>query len=94
MLCESRDTQPRACGGLESWMAVFDMEKKGGIQNQKNPLLTSRWPTSQWRYVETRAPRLAASLHPSTMEAWLSASEKTWQSGPSHRAGMIPRFAA
>lgn len=37
MSCGSRDTQPRACGGLESWMAVFDTKKKGENKIKKHP---------------------------------------------------------
>lgn len=52
----------------------------------------SRWGTSEWRYTCTR-PR-AACRAPSTIEAWLSSSEKTSQSSWLARAVSTERLAA
>jgi len=45
-------------------------------------------------YSVTRVPLRLANAHPSTMDAWLSASENISHVASSHNAGMTPQFAA
>ena len=49
---------------------------------------------SLWRYTCRRAPCRTASLAPSMMDAWFSASEKMWQPLTPASAAIVPALAA